>query len=171
MKQGKMRYILIAAVLLVWGSILLRLLKTLNGHEREASVPTPAMGGLTRAKADSFVLLANYPDPFLAGDDEDPALPDTARYTPGSASLPAEAPKVPEAAPDVSFIKYAGFLSNPATKIKRAFLNIQGIDYFMKEGDAVNGVRIIRIKPEKIAIAYKNRRFEIKAEAKATAGF
>lgn len=65
MKNKKLLYILVPAVLLIWGSIAYRAISYLNVHrgDQKFLVKKQKQGSLITVN-DTFTLLLNYPDPF-----------------------------------------------------------------------------------------------------------
>jgi hypothetical protein len=81
MKNKRLLYLLVPAVLLIWGIIFYQVQETLMGADTEE----PPDRGLPQRKKeavatpDTVILLANYRDPFLAGTHRTQQLPQSTR--------------------------------------------------------------------------------------------
>jgi hypothetical protein len=157
MKSKTSLWILIPAVLGIWGAIGWNVYSAMNGDEDNATVKTIASSQQTENKVapDTFELLLDYPDPFT----NDPYKQKTTaavihntnnhQHT-AIASAPKEDAQWPT-------IIYSGLVKQPATGKMLGFLSVNGESYFVKVGDEVGGVRVIAITGEEILLSYKSQ--------------
>ena len=158
MNQKKLKYPLIIGTALVWSLIIYRIVKGLGNEDRIAPLTASQKKIDYNQPADSFILVANYPDPFIpAGETVDSIevleMPNNATVNP--ASVPAQ----PEF--DPSIIQYTGMISNPVKKIKVAILNIAGREYLAREKEKIADYLVKSIQKDKIVIFYKGNSYTI----------
>ena len=121
MENKYLKYGLIAGAIFVWGAIIIRVV---NGMSR----PIPPQPQAPRQQviaaqpaSDSFVLFADYPDPFLPDPD---TINDIVAKTASPAPYPGNPVTTPAPPPLKSIIQYVGLIANPKKKVMIAILNI-----------------------------------------------
>ncbi|HEY0066751.1 MAG TPA: hypothetical protein VGB46_05300 [Flavisolibacter sp.] len=162
MNQKALRYVLIAAVVLVWGAIIYRIFAALGSDDGPEPGTAVASKPLKQAARDSFSLLANYSDPFLPADavmEPDVAVDSpvvTSNPAVVSTSLPATEPPV-----DISFVRYQGMIANPEKKLRMAMISINGSEHLVKENEVIQDVLIRKITANKLTVTYRKKTFHI----------
>lgn len=159
MQNKRLLYVLLPAVLLIWGIILYQIADVLN--EDDATIytftPAPLPAYITQNSA-TVDLLLNYADPFLegygrnvrvktAGNALSVAAPQPA------ASLPSSQPAEP-ARPAWPDLIYSGTVSNPKVKKQLALLNVNSQSYILKEGDYVQSMHIKKVFPDSLQVRF-----------------
>lgn len=157
MKSKTSLWILIPAVLGIWGAIGWNVYSAMNGDEYTATVKTVESSQQTESKVapDTFELLLDYPDPFT---NEAPKQKSTVPLYHNTnnhqhttiASAPKEEAQWPT-------IIYSGLVKQPATGKMLGFLSVNGESYFVKVGDEVGGVRVIALTGAEILLSYKSQ--------------
>jgi len=147
MNQKVLRYFLFAALAVVWGLIIY---KIVNGPDHNDNAAPPltvkAESGYNTTR-DSFILIANYSDPFLPDDSvysEEIGKTATAEIKKETINTK---PKF-----DLNKILYRGMISNPETKKKVAIVSISGKDYMAKEKERIAEVIISKITKENLTV-------------------
>ncbi len=104
-------------------------------------------------KKDTARILLNYRDPFHAG--TTPSLKDTMmrQVKHREIALPA----IPKPVEDLSFIKYSGFIYNPATKTTISIISVNGKNAMVADGEVTDGIKIIKNMKDSIKISYRNK--------------
>lgn len=164
MNQKSLKYILLGLVTLIWGLIIYRVIKGLGEDD------TKIFGNNVKKKIDyiaapdSFVLLSNYPDPFLPAD----SITDTTTLTKdiGPTNNPSPIPSLSVTQPeppkfDPSIIQYLGMISNPEKKIKVAIVSIAGKEYMASEKEKITDYLIKNITSNNIVISFKSKTYTI----------
>jgi hypothetical protein len=150
MKNKKLTYFLIAAVLGVWGIIFYRIFDAAGSGDNDL---IPATEKTIKVAYDDFScpkdttkLLLNYKDPFGL-------IPpkDTIKVK----VLPIKN-TVPDAKPAMnwSFITYSGYIRNPASKKLIALVSINGQNMAMTEGEVKSQVKLLRNLRDSIKVSY-----------------
>ena len=155
MNQKTTKYFLIAGVIFVWGIIIYRVVKGLKKDNEFTVVKKRVTPYKYEPVKDSFILFANYSDPFLplveADKAENNKIPSIAQNFSNENyqnNHPVE--RVPQI--DINSIRYQGMIGNPEKKKKVAFLTIAGKEYTVKENDKIDGIVIRKITIDKISI-------------------
>lgn len=122
MKQKKMVYVLGAAVLVVWGLIIYRIVSSVSGNDGYVVATTSpvikeAYNDYTTS-ADTTRLSMNYRDPFSGPGRKDTIVKLNLKPIANHISAPVKAPQ------NWSFVRYSGFIRNPGSKKLIAMLTI-----------------------------------------------
>lgn len=165
MQQKLLKYLLLAGVAIIWGTVLYRIL---NNIDNNPDTSQPLVKKLTFTDKDSssyqpYSLLVNYDDPF--GADDEIADPTTQtdiviKETNTLLSKKSDA----KMKPDIGFIKYKGIISNSITKKKAAIISINGKDELARVNKVVNNIKINAIKKDRIQVTYKRKKYWIKMQ-------
>jgi hypothetical protein len=147
MNQKVLRYFLFAALAVVWGLIIYKIING-SGH-RDSAAPLLSVKGETsyHSPQDSFILIANYSDPFLPDDSVDSEEMDKTATAEIKKEAVTAKPKF-----DLNKILYRGMISNPETKKKVAIVSISGKDYMAKEKERIDEVLIRKITRENLTV-------------------
>lgn len=167
MKNKKLNYILIPAVLFVWGAIIYNVVSGVSGDEQlPVFDTTPKMEREGMASLDSFVLDLDYKDPFLSRRNHS-GVPSSYRgavSSSASTSKPkkVEKPKGVETPISWSFIAYHGIFTNSDKKVGVATVTINNKDYLMDKGDEIEEVKLLLLTEDSIKISYQGKNAFIK---------
>lgn len=162
MKRNSLKYVLIGGVLLIWGTIIYKVVTSFNKPaEPSASIPNQTIPRLKNA--DTFSLLLNYKDPFILT--EEPFF-DTIQSN--ELNKISATPLTTSNNPDVStlqqkpdFVKYTGYIYNPGKKKQIAMVTIREDCFAMEENEEKNEILLKKISKNNITIRYKGAKFTI----------
>jgi cytoskeletal protein RodZ len=162
MKSKTSLWILIPAVLGIWGAIGWNVYSAMNGDEDNATLKTVESSQQTENKAapDTFELLLDYPDPFT----NDPYKQKTTAaviHNTNNHQHTTTASAVQEEAAWPTII-YSGLVKQPATGKMLGFLSVNGGSYFVKEGVEVEGVRVEKISENGVVVLWNGQSKEIR---------
>ncbi|MCJ8212034.1 hypothetical protein MUY27_20120 [Mucilaginibacter sp. RS28] len=161
MKSKLLNYLLIAAVAMVWGLIIYRVVDAVSGEDEPIVLQNKA-----RPKEplqdyamhpDTTSLALNYPDPF------EHTAP---RETKSALAVPVEVKPLPvSTAPHLtpptavnwSFISYGGYLRNPGSKKTLALVTINGREFMLSEGETAEQVKLLKNMRDSIKIAFAGK--------------
>jgi hypothetical protein len=166
MENKYMKYGLIVGVIFVWGAIVFRVAGGISGTETAAPVTRPRVKASAPVVSESFVLFADYPDPFIPEPDSLDEIEGkkngfAAAGPAGANALVVSAPK-PAPPPTLqSFLQYVGMVGNPEKKLKIGIINLHGKELLVKEKERHEEVLIKKIDKEKIGVIYKGRYVEV----------
>jgi hypothetical protein len=150
-----------AAVLIIWGGAGYRLISGLGDNDDliPAIVPSVKMHVEDFAPlTDTARLKLNYRDPF--GFTTLPVEKDTTHHVKAS-----RVKIIKPAVADLSFVKYAGYISNPSSKRTLVMLLINGKAVTLNEGDSAEGIKLLKNMRDSVKVLYKN---QVKYIAKAS---
>lgn len=156
MKSKTTLWILIPAVLGIWGAIGWQVYAAMKGdddnvgavHGSPFTVP-----GSPAAIPDTFSLLLDYPDPFAVQS----AKPKVNVKAQSQITQPKTAALVPEPTQWPNIV-YSGLVKQPSGGKMLGFLSVNGVSYFVKEGDEVGGVRVDNIAANQITVQWNRER-------------
>jgi len=147
MNQKILRYFLFAALAVIWAAVIYRVIKGLAGDDKKIQETFKASKFDYNIPQDSFIITADYPDPFIPNADLMASENDTLQTV--SANNTVKIEKVP--IPEVN-VQFLGMISNPEKKKKVAIISVSGKEYLAAEKEKVDGVFISEITKEKIII-------------------
>ncbi|GGH22142.1 hypothetical protein [Mucilaginibacter phyllosphaerae] len=156
MKRKTINYLLGFAVFLIWGLIFCKVIAAAWGDDDTA--PAPAARRPEKVyddfavKKDTTKLALNYRDPFQLSASH--AI-DTTRRLPVIKVKVTSRP-VP-ARTDWSFIKYSGYIANPATRKIISILVINGRSAMLREGETAENVKLLKNMRDSVKISFKNK--------------
>ena len=64
---------------------------------------------------------------------------------------------MPKPVEDLSFIKYSGFIYNPAAKTTISIISVNGKNAMIADGEVAEGVKLIKNMKDSIKISYRNK--------------
>lgn len=158
MKSKTTLWILIPAVLGIWGAIGWQVYAAMKGdgdnvgavHGSPFTVP-----GSPSAIPDTFSLLLDYPDPFAAQNTK----PKVNVKSQSQTTQPKTTTPVPEQTQWPNIV-YSGLMKQPSSGKMLGFLSVNGVSYFVKEGDEVGGVRVDNIAASKVIVEFNKTKRE-----------
>jgi hypothetical protein len=161
MNNKVLKYCLIAGVVLVWGLIILNVVKGV-APKKDVSVAIQKLAvPVDHALSDSFFLIRDYPDPFLTNYD-------TLEVSDKAFVI---VPKI--AAPVISqdsvlrvrvknMVQLNGVIQSSGNKNRIGVVTVNGVEYVVKTGQQVDSILIRTIKKESIEIVYGRKSYWIK---------
>jgi hypothetical protein len=160
-KSKYFKYFLIAAVIGIWGTVILRVVDGLKAPKAPEAVRSAPVKNVRKLTEDTFTLYADYPDPFLS--EVDSGADKTAIKKDPVAVPAASSPPPNFVTPEMveTIIQYKGLISNPKKKSRVAIVTIHGKEYLVREKDRLEGIRILKIGKTGITVLYKGGVFEI----------
>lgn len=172
MNQKKVRYFLTGGVALVWGLIIYRVIAGLSQDDELPPISNAGIRPVSQAPVnDSFVLIADYPDPFLVDEDTVAGAAVLAvsqsgnaqanNQQPAQASINTAAPAAPVGYVEGT-IQYMGSISNPDKKLTIATITLKGKELFVKEKEKVEEYTIVKILPESLEFIYKGKKVVVR---------
>lgn len=159
-KNKKLTYLLICAVVAVWGIILYRVL--FNNSDDDYQLKAQPVAKKTEPydqyelKRDTFRLALNYKDPFT-GMVEAPVKPVETSAKPTNLVPPPFRPPI-----NWEAIKYRGYVINPQTKKVVSIVEINGKERMLAEGEFLEGVKLLKNKKDSILVYWQGKQKHIK---------
>jgi hypothetical protein len=157
MKNKKVTYLLGLLVILVWSTIIYRIVVATQGDDADSNLPEhPARKAQYNdyaLKKDTGKLLMNYRDPFGLQ-----AEKDTVVHV--SRSLPiSRLTQQTIAKPTInwSFLKYSGFVRNAGSKKLIALVTINGNSQMLNEGETKDQVKLLKNLKDSIKVSYQGK--------------
>ncbi len=157
MKNKKLVYVLGLAVVVVWGMILYRVFNAAGGDDDDkatvisAPIKKEAYNDDAITK-DTIRLLLNYRDPFGLIKPKDTTELSIKKILPKNMPVLLAKPAF-----NWGFIRYAGYIRNPATKKLVAMVSINGKNEMFVEGDTKDQVKLIKNLRDSIKISYSGK--------------
>ncbi|MGD0339099.1 MAG: hypothetical protein ABSB78_09945 [Bacteroidota bacterium] len=150
MKNNKtITWILVIALIGIWGAILYRIYVSISSSDRDEENNTSAVISATGIQNERFIYRSDVRDPFRSS-----------LRVEGKKSKPVK-PLEPAWVPPP--LKLSGIV---VTKNKRTAIieDTEGSTYFVKEGDVLRGVKIMKITPTAVDYLYMKKKSEWKLE-------
>jgi hypothetical protein len=146
MKSNKKTYLLLTLVLIIWGLLAFRIVKTLNPTEEKKEpieITTSDIPEIT-IKRDTFSISGDYRDPFLG------TLPKKTRKSKISKPKKIEVPK--------RNITYQGSVALNDSGDRMFFVSVDGQQHVFEKRKEIDGVMLISGDKKSIKIKYKGHR-------------
>lgn len=143
MRQKQKTYLLLALVVVVWGILGFRIVKTLSPDSDNEVMPTKvAAFSIPEIQNDSFAISANYRDPFLGtwAKTEKPKKKTTPR-------------KPQKQLPKIQIV-YSGSMAENGKKGRMYFVTIHGKQHIMKVNQTIENVRLLKGNKQVITVRY-----------------
>jgi hypothetical protein len=154
MKNKKLTYFLVVAVLVVWGLIIYRIVGAIDtGDDTTGFMPAltkkEPFNDYTLPK-DTSKLSLNYRDPFGLIQFKDTVKLVSHERTVRNVSI---------ATPPMNwgFIRYAGYIRNPGSKELIALVQINGKSANMRVGDVVDQVKLIKNMQDSVKVLFNGK--------------
>jgi type IV secretory pathway VirB6-like protein len=167
MKKNNLKYVLMLGVVVIWGTIIYRIIQSLKTDQPLVTFKNIPRNN-TPDPIDTFSLLLNYDNPFsgnpLTSEIEDTIVTDKSLVTHAEQLSSTNNPPTPvqkniQQAPD--FVKYSGYIYNPQKKMQMVMVTIQNQSFAMTENMEINDVTVKKITRNKLTIRYKGNDFTI----------
>jgi hypothetical protein len=167
MRNKKLLYLLLPITAIVWGLVIYKIMQSLDttGEENYDIAEIKPIETIN-VVPDTFNLLLNYRDPFLA---YRPTVRRnvSATFTMNKADLSiSNFIKPPEKAASVSttatnpwpVIEYHGLIENSQNKSKVAMIHIDNAVHLMLEGHTTSGIKLTKILPDSIQVEFNKQK-------------
>ena len=166
MQQKNLKYLLLIGVTFIWGAVIYRVLSGMGDNNTIPAVPQKLVFRTNdSSNYQPYDLLANYEDPFGADEDKSNLESATDSLIKATESfLQNTSGNIEAHKPDISFIRYRGIITNPASHKTAAIISINGKDEFVQPNSKLADIRINTIKKDKILITYLNEKYWIKRQ-------
>ncbi|HEY4205250.1 MAG TPA: hypothetical protein VGM31_00495 [Puia sp.] len=158
-KSKYLKYVLIVAVVGVWGAILYRIVRGLGSSSPLTQAAPIHLASELRPASDTFRLNADYPDPFLPQPD---SLEKDTVLRPSQLPMPVSQPSisnVPLEEPVGNIVQFNGVMGGPRNKRRVAIVTVHGKELMVREGEKIEGINIRRIRKNGIDILYKGKSY------------
>lgn len=154
MKKKKTLYMMLPLVVLVWGFVFYQLFGSVFSSPNYAKEEFKPIVNVEEIKKDSFLIVADYRDPFLGGEirirtQSSVAVNRTRKSTGVSQS---KTPKTDKAWP---VIIYKGMIKNNNSERRVGILSVAGREYLIKEKDVVSEITILSISKNKVSVRFQ----------------
>jgi hypothetical protein len=161
MNHKYLKYFLILGVILVWGLIILNVVKGVSPQKTTNSDIKKRNSHVENYQLDSFVLIQDYPDPFLPSEDS--------LKEPGNLPPISNKNMQPVISQDSllkvkvnNLVKLNGTIKGSGNKNIIGMITISGTGYVVRPGQIVENILIQKITKESISILYNKRKFYIR---------
>jgi len=146
--------ILSVAVMIVWGTILYKIIAATSAGD---DTPLATVASTVKESYNDYAipkdtthLLLNYKDPFGLKKQKD-----TVQARVITQKIHKE--QVLKPAMNWSFIRYSGYIRNPGSKKTVALLNINGRSVMLAEGESAESVKLIKNMRDSIKVSYNGQ--------------
>ncbi|MEO0525914.1 MAG: hypothetical protein AAFZ89_01740 [Bacteroidota bacterium] len=151
MKKNKKTYLLLVAVVLIWGLIGFKVVAAIDGPSPDATVTTTPVR-FTPAplkERDTFRIVADYRDPFLG------TMP-TVKKTRSVKRARSVEPQLPR-----KNIGYSGLITGTGSGKKIFFLTVDGQQLMLSKNESFEGLKLINGDKDKVVVRYNGKRISI----------
>jgi len=157
MKNKKLTYVLGLAVLVVWGMIIYRVFNAATDNNDDVTTVSSTLQKKEPYNDETIIkdttrLLLNYRDPFSLVKVKDTAEVPVKKII-SKNMIPAQVKPVF----NWGFIRYAGYIRNPATKKLVAMVSINGRNEMLMEGQTKDEVKLLKNLRDSIKISYSGK--------------
>lgn len=164
MSNKRNTYLLIAALLGVWGFIGYQFFANMKDDIELSTSTAVKPNNEVKNKVDSFDIVANYSDPFKVNQVQKvkqvypstniaPKRQETSKQNTQKKEVQSKI--------DVNHIQYFGVISNSKTGKKVGILHINNKEILVSNGTEFESGKVISVFDEKVKIVYKESTFEI----------
>jgi hypothetical protein len=160
LNNKNLKYFLFSIVIIVWGLIILSIIKSLSSQKAARDEAKLQIHHAQNYFVDTFILIQDYPDPFLPSND---SLDAQDRIS--NVSNRTNPPIVSE---DSLFrikinksVKLNGVIKSSGDKKMIGMITINGKEYVVKSGQIVEDVLISKITKDAVMIVVNKRKFNI----------
>jgi hypothetical protein len=144
-KNRQLIYVLIPSVLIIWGLIIMKVIRNIH-HSQKQVIETSSIsrGSELELINDSSSLILNYPDPFLRGINQMSSSSQERSNLQSATKTQINFPNT----------KYSGLVINYKSKHKLGLIKIENQDFLAEEGDFVAGEKILRLYNDSVIISF-----------------
>lgn len=162
MKNKKSTYLLIVAVLVIWGAIIFRIFSHVHGTDDVDTVPLTFQPDSTFMLADSgYTLKLNYKDPFLKGGylaSAPSANNSVQKNTTSNIRRRIRQNQTPEPVKQAVVwpeIVFSGIILNDKTNEELGLVQIGESSYLFREGEIKNELHLLNLYPDSIQVKFQ----------------
>lgn len=153
LKKNKKTYLLLAAVVAIWGIIAFKFFSAANPSTQEIAEVTSDQIFVPKQmkEREIFTIVANYRDPFLG------TVQAPKKKVRKSSSRAAKKKAIP-----TKSIQYTGFITDKSSKQKIFFVTVDGRQQMMSVNDMFQEVKLVRGSKNSIKVKYNGSTQNIK---------
>lgn len=159
MKNKKLIYVLLPAVLVIWGIIFYRIFNAAGGDDNISSFSdTGAREAQVSSYADTFSIIGDYRDPFMG------KLAIAERPKPVMRTQPRAKEEKPQPPVKIAWpsIGYSGMIKNQKSAVQLAMMQVNGQSYTLKAGQSAEGVQLVKIFRDSVEVIFQNEKRTIR---------
>jgi hypothetical protein len=156
MKNKKLLYLLVPLVLLLWSTIVFKIINQVNqSGDSNTPIYVEANCKPEKTEVDTFRLIAHYSDPFLDRD----RIASEDYYTPSTNIRLNDLPKSLAPATVVTWplIRYGGMILNKTNGNYVFLVEINKTNHLTRKGDQIGEVKITNVFKDSIIVMFKNQ--------------
>jgi hypothetical protein len=170
-KNQRLLYVLLPAVLVIWGLIFQRIWAAVDGTSDETRRPEPPLRAVTNGPTRQLPkLLLNYADPFRPARTTSPAVVAggsrvVSSFFASERAVSAKGLNLPVAQPPVAVVpvqwpvlKYLGSITNARLNTCVALLTLENGEAMIKAGDSYHNVKVVRIFRDSVQVLFQGQR-------------
>jgi hypothetical protein len=161
MNHKYLKYFLIFGVILVWGLIILNVVKGVSLQKTVHADLKRRILPVANYIADSFVLIQDYPDPFLPSCDS-LKEPDNLPSVTNKNMLQVISQDSFLRVKVYNMVKLNGVIKGSGNKNIIGMITINGVGYVVKPGQIVENILIRKISKESILIVIDKKKYYIR---------
>jgi hypothetical protein len=152
MKNKKTAWILLPAVLSIWGFLGWKLYAAMNTESLPTRNFSNAQTGYSEDQLipDTYRLLLDYPDPFLAAVKSESAHTVKKSSQSSGITIPKIAPVTTTTWPEIQF---AGLVKSPKDGKMVGFLSVNGVSHFVKNQDVIEELLILKLWNDSVKVS------------------
>lgn len=149
MKKNHKTYLLLAAVLSIWGMIGSKFLSAVNPSTQEIAQVASEQTFIPKKikERETFSIVADYRDPFLG----------TVQAPKKKVVKRKSVPTIKKEVVPTKSIQYTGFITDKSSKQKIFFVAVDGQQQMMSLNDTFQEVKLIRGTKSSIRVKYNGR--------------
>lgn len=151
MKNKKLSWILLPAVLAIWGMIGWKVYAAMNGEDEvfANNVPQTSLYSDTSVVPEDYTLSLNYRDPFFEPQQKPKTVSTNVKKT--------ETPSVQTSAPQVTqwpSVSYGGLVRQTQSGKTVGFLIINGSSHFVNAGDVAGELTVVKMWSDSVEVKF-----------------
>jgi hypothetical protein len=152
MKNKKLLYVLVPAVIFIWGGLIFKIYSRINPGSKSVVSFQQARDTayISAERLDTFTILCNYRDPFL----NKPLVSAVIKAQPHKGSQP----KAPIQAEKWPSIVYCGMIKNLRSSKQLILLQIDGRSITMRSGDVISDIQLKQVFKDSIEVSFRKDR-------------
>ena len=164
LKNKKIIYILLPAVLLIWGIIIFRIIKGVNPDINSEQIEFIANNNIeTEVFTDTFKIIADYRDPFLGKiiSNQNKKIFTNKNTNKNTNKKPVEEIK-PEFFEQLPAMRYKGSIKNKKDNSFLAIIQFKNKKTLMRKNEVRKDVKVIAIFADSVMIEFNDRMYTLK---------
>lgn len=159
MKNKKLIWVLAPAVLFIWGLIIYRVVKTVNGNDEliVSALGQPEAIQTAEMDTSTYVLRLDYEDPFLK---KQKSVPPSSPASSGAVKkTQVRKPVVKKTVKKLPLkwpaITYLGIINGQQKDL--CLLELDGASLFMVKGEVQSDLKLLEVYPDSVRLEFKKR--------------